>query len=345
MQLHLKNVSVFACAIACFSVVVSAPTNLQAQETPQAQGTRTPLDEEGRVVVFQRDIAPIFAAKCLECHEGDKAKADFRINESDSVLGYVVAEDPAGSMLYADYITAADDDMMMPPPSHGGPLSPGEIALVKTWIEEGAAWPETAVVALKDSEPSEKVSVDETVAGQSALSRFWAFQGYFHPATVHFPIALLSIGGLFVVLGLKWPKIGTQVPLACLLIGSVSAVVATAMGWGFAPEEGYGGYKLGFEREIDAHRWSGTIVAAASVLLALVALLSINRESKALNFVWKSGLLVLALTVGLVGHQGGELTYGKTFYAKAFERLRGKTAEIVDETAELVEDVEETLTE
>lgn len=337
MQFHFKTPAYLACAITFLAAAFLTPYGVLAQEA------RTPLDDEGRVVDFQRDVAPIFAARCLECHQGDKAKADFRINEAESVLGYVEAEDAAGSMLYADYITAEDADMMMPPPSHGGPLAPGEIALVKIWIEEGAEWPETAVIAVAGSEAGFEVA-EKSAVSESRLMRFWAFQGYFHPATVHFPIALLSIGGLFVVLGLKWPKIGTQVPLACLLIGSVTAVVATAMGWGFAPEQGYGGYQIGFERDIDAHRWSGTIVAASSVLLALVAMLSLKRESKALNFVWKSGLLVLALTVGLVGHQGGELTYGKTFYAKAFERLLGKTSDLVEETSELIDDVEGTLT-
>ena len=339
MQFHLRTLANFVCAISLSVAIILAPQGTLAQEL------RPPLDEEGRIVDFQRDIAPIFASKCLECHEGDKAKADFRIDEAESVLGYVEVEDAAGSMLYADYITAEDADMMMPPPAHGGPLKPGEIALVKIWIEEGADWPETAVVAVAGEGEAELEVVDESTVSDSPLTRFWAFQGYFHPATVHFPIALLSIGGLFVVLGLKWPKIGTQVPLACLLIGSASAVVATAMGWGFAPEEGYGGYQLGFEREIDAHRWSGTIVAVASLLLALIALLSLRRESKALNFVWKSGLIVLALTVGLVGHQGGELTYGKTFYAKAFERLLGKTSDRVEGTEDLVDDVEAALAE
>lgn len=322
--------------LACLAIGFALTLNILA--TPQisrAQEARSPIDDDGHVVNFARDIAPIFVAKCLECHAGDEAKAGFEIDDREIVLGYVEPEDPAGSMLYADYIATSDSDMLMPPANHGGPLSPGEITLIKTWIEEGASWPEDAVVSEAGVEEA-AVAGTEEVAPQSSVSRFWAFQGYFHPATVHFPIALLSIGGLFVVLGLKWPKLGTQVPLACLLLGSVSALVATAMGWGFAPERGYSGYKVGFDSEIDAHRWSGTIIAAISLLLALIALFSINRESKFLNFIWKGGLLFLAVSVGLVGHQGGELTYGKEFYAKAFERLTGKATEIVENVEETV---------
>jgi uncharacterized membrane protein len=209
--------------------------------------------------------------------------------------------------------------MMMPPASHGGPLSAAEVSLLRVWIEEGADWPEDAMVGEKDV----KIEKAEVAVGPSSLpERLWSFQGYFHPATVHFPVALFSIGGLFVVLGLVWPKLGTQIPLACLLIGSVSALASSAMGWSFAWEQGYGEYQMSMEREIDAHRWSGTIVAGASLVLVLVALISIRSENKKLNTIWKTGLLGLAIMVGLVGHQGGELTYPK-LYDKAFERLLG----------------------
>jgi uncharacterized membrane protein len=296
-------------AAICFAIALGSPAIIAAQESVADQSVetenppavaRSAVDADGRVVNFQRDIAPIFAARCLECHQGEKAKADFRIDQRDSVMGYVEPEDVELSMLYTDYMIAEDPDMMMPPPSKGGPLLPPELALVRLWIEEGADWPEDAVVVGPDATAVTMVpQTSVPTAAAPIASRIWAFQGYFHPATVHFPIALLSIGGLFVLLGLKWPKLGTQVPLACLLLGSVSAVVASAMGWAFAAEQGYPGYEAGWEQDINSHRWSGTIVAAAAVVLALLALLGIKRESKPINFVWKAGLLALALTVGL----------------------------------------------
>ena len=35
-------------------------------------------------------------------------------------------------------------------------------------------------------------------------------------------------------------------------------------------------------------------------------------------------MLLAAVIVGLVGHQGGELTYGKAMYDRAFEYLLGE---------------------
>ena len=229
-------------------------------------------------------------------------------------------------MLYADYLVSEDPDMLMPPTSHNGPLPPPQLALIRTWIQEGASWPEDATVAVAgegdSAAPTAEKGTETPSQPTSMVGRVWAFQGYFHPATVHFPIALFSIGGLFVVLGLVWPKVGTQVPLACLLIGSLAAVAASAMGWSFATEQGYPDYTAGWDKEITAHRWSGLIVTAAAVVLAVIAIQGVRKDNRNLNFIWKSGLLVLALLIGLVGHQGGEMTY-PGLYEKAFAKLRG----------------------
>ena len=278
------------------------------------------LDEDGRLVRFDRDIAPILRDKCLECHGPDDAKNDFRVDDVESLMMYVEAEDLEASSLYTDYLVSDDEDAMMPPSAKGGPLSASELALIKTWIEEGANWPEGfAIVA--STEAAVPVQVDaEPQAG--LIGRVWAFQGYLHPAAVHFPIALLSIGGLFVLLGLKWPAIGTQVPLACLWIGALAAVGTTLMGWSFAVEQGYGGWaSFDTTKEVFWHRWSGVVISILAISTAVVALIAVRSGHENLTKVWKSGLLVCAMLVGLVGHQGGELTYGETFYQRAFDRL------------------------
>ncbi|MDA8746480.1 hypothetical protein N9N28_17795, partial [Rubripirellula amarantea] len=188
------------------------------------------LDDEGRLVNFERDIAPIFREHCLECHQGDEAKADFRIDDRDNVLDYLEPEDSDSSSIYSDYLTAADEDMLMPPRAHGGPLSAADLSLVRVWIDEGAIWPQDFELNVDALDEKETVAV---AMPSSLVGRAWAAQGFLHPATVHFPIALLLLGGGFVVLGWKWPAVGTQIPLACLLIGALTSIAATAMGWSF----------------------------------------------------------------------------------------------------------------
>ncbi|MEL6104684.1 MAG: c-type cytochrome domain-containing protein [Planctomycetota bacterium] len=288
-----------------------------------------PLDGDGRLVNFQRDIAPIFRKHCLECHNEKEAKADFRIDDPDSVFSYVEAGDLESSTMYTDYLLAEDPDYMMPPKGH---LPAAELSLIRVWIEEGADWPDDASVAVEESDEERAVVADEEPEAPTALvDRVWAFQGFFHPATVHFPIALFLFGAFFVVLGFVWKSLGDQIPLACLLLGAPSAVVASAMGFAFADEQGYGSWtKVNMDSEIFWHRWSGVIVAVVASILAVTALWAIKSGSDRLKGTWKVGLLITAAMVGLVGHQGGELHYGEEFYQKAFDTLLGSSDAVAE---------------
>ncbi len=307
---------------------------LLAQESGAV--VRKAVDEEGRIVSFQRDIAPIFVKHCYECHNEDEAKNDFRIDDPDSVFSYVEAGEVESSALLTDYLLSDDPDYLMPPPKQGGPLSPGELSLIRIWIEEGADWPDDATVGVEgEEEPAGEIA--ESTPPQTLPERVWAFQGFLHPATVHFPIALFLFGAFFVVLSWKWPALGTQIPLACLLLGAPTAIAATAMGWSFASEQGYGSWaKVDFDSEAFWHRWSGMIVTVLSVVFAIIALVNLRKSSRKLENTWKVGLLVLAGMVGAVGHQGGELSYGADFYPKAFRILLGTEGEatVQDEVLE-----------
>lgn len=292
-------------------------SSLSAQE-------RTALNDDGHIVDFQRDIVPIFQKHCLECHNESEAKGDFRIDDPETVLGYVEPEDVEASTMFFDYMLSDDPDLLMPPPSKGGPLSAQELATVRVWIEEGAEWPDGVTIGATEAGEEPAAEQPQAAAPKTLLDRVWAFQGYLHPATVHFPVALFLFGALFVVLGWKWPAVGQQIPLACLVGGALTAIVATMMGWSFATEEGYGSWtKVDTDSEIFWHRWSGVIVAVTSSVLAIIALRAVKSADPKSDRIWKVGLLVVAGMVGAVGHQGGEMTYGKEFYPKAFQILLG----------------------
>jgi len=287
-----------------------------------------PADDKGAsetsgLVDFQRDIASLLATRCLECHGPKQAKNDFRVDDKDSLLGYVEAGDSAASSLVTDYLITEDQDSLMPPASHGGPLPTAEIALIKLWIDEGASWPENAVVAPVGASESSAQTQAKLPIPESLAARLWGFQGFLHPATVHFPIALLILGA-FAAIGSYLPGWTSAEPIAkfCLFFGAVSSVVACCMGWSFATERGYGNW-TSTDGEIFWHRWSGIILAAFSVILLLLSWTS--GKSNGRKNTWKLGMLVAAVIVGLVGHQGGELTYGKAMYDRAFEYLLGET--------------------
>ncbi|MBB5032002.1 DUF1553 domain-containing protein [Prosthecobacter vanneervenii] len=95
---------------------------------------------------YFKDIQPILEAKCTECHRGSKAKGGLHLDSlADAIKGgksdgaAVEPGKPDHSSLIAR-ITSTDEDEIMPP--KGKPLTKDEIALLTTWIKEGAHWPE-----------------------------------------------------------------------------------------------------------------------------------------------------------------------------------------------------------
>ena len=97
-------------------------------------------------VDFGRQIQPILARRCYACHGPDKAEGDLRFNRKETVFSAlksgklaVVPHDLSGSELIRR-VTSTDDSDRMPP--EGPPLTPSQIGLLKTWIEQGADWKE-----------------------------------------------------------------------------------------------------------------------------------------------------------------------------------------------------------
>lgn len=101
-------------------------------------------------VEFDRDVRPILAGNCFECHgpDADARKAKLRFDTPDDVFvdrdGYqvIVPGKPAQSALL-DRVTSRDPDVQMPPPeSSHKKLSDAQVDVLKRWIKEGANWSE-----------------------------------------------------------------------------------------------------------------------------------------------------------------------------------------------------------
>src|SRR5439155_13382157 len=101
--------------------------------------------QEQPAVEFNRDIRPILADHCFQCHGPDarQRKAELRLDTAEAASpqrmgGPVVV---AGSLEKSEFwrrINSADADERMPPPAKGGKLSDTEIATLRQWIVEGA---------------------------------------------------------------------------------------------------------------------------------------------------------------------------------------------------------------
>jgi uncharacterized membrane protein len=122
----------------------------------------------------------------------------------------------------------------------------------------------------------------------------------FHPAVVHFPIALFIFGaGLEVV---AW-RLRSDFLGRAALLNMVGALVSTAL----VVPSGVLAY-----RGAD-YTWSGGIVphvllASTALLLMTVAVLTRRRTQPSQRSVLLA--LLAALAVGAAGHFGGQLIYG-----------------------------------
>jgi hypothetical protein len=92
--------------------------------------------------LFTSRVAPLLERKCFSCHNPQERKGDFSLETWADVAGsgYVVAGDADSSYLL-EVITPQDGkrpDM----PKDKSPLSNEEVALLREWVETGAAWPD-----------------------------------------------------------------------------------------------------------------------------------------------------------------------------------------------------------
>ena len=101
-------------------------------------------------VDFLREVQPIFAKHCYECHGAKKQKNDYRLDIKATAL--TGGEDHAPNIVPGKsgesplfrFVSGADEKIVMPPKSK---LSSAEIDVIKRWIDEGAVWPEGVDVA------------------------------------------------------------------------------------------------------------------------------------------------------------------------------------------------------
>ena len=105
-------------------------------------------------VSFEQSVRPIFEAKCVKCHGPEKQKSGYRLDiKSIALTGgdehapNILPGKSAASPLIK-FITSSEEDVMMPP--KGERLSATEIASIKSWIDSGAIWPESANSKLRD---------------------------------------------------------------------------------------------------------------------------------------------------------------------------------------------------
>lgn len=116
---------------------------------------------------FEKEVWPIFRRKCFSCHNATLKQNGLRLDDGPSALegGYsgpvILPGKSAESKLIHRVITEKAEERM---PKMGAPLTPAEVATLRSWIDGGAQW------------------TRKSASGATPKSTHWAFQPVARPA-------------------------------------------------------------------------------------------------------------------------------------------------------------------
>jgi ankyrin repeat protein len=115
--------------------------------------------QEPAKVDFRRDVQPLLKANCIGCHGPTQQMNNFRLDRRrDAMRGGTIAMiapgNSAGSRLYRRLI-GSEHGLQMPPT---GPLRQEQIDVLKTWIDQGAEWPDDVSGDAPAPPPNPKVT-------------------------------------------------------------------------------------------------------------------------------------------------------------------------------------------
>jgi hypothetical protein len=122
---------------------------------------------------FEREVRPILEERCFECHGPEKQKGGLRLDQKAGMFGGGDSGEPAvvpgksGESQLIKLVSSSDPDDKMPP--KGERLGPGQIAVLRHWIDGGAHWP-------SKKEPEEVAAVGKGMIITARDREFWAFQ-------------------------------------------------------------------------------------------------------------------------------------------------------------------------
>jgi hypothetical protein len=131
-----KAIQYYALAIVAGSTGIVVPALSSANEIAK------PTDAQ--IAFFEKKIRPILIENCYVCHsEHHKEAGGFRVDDYKAITnegksGRAVVPGDSSKSVLLQRVTHPDDSKTMPPDHR---LSESQIADLKSWIDDGAAWP------------------------------------------------------------------------------------------------------------------------------------------------------------------------------------------------------------
>ena len=130
----------------------------------------TGLPDTAAADFFETKIRPLLAKNCFACHT-DAKMGGLRLDAREHILtggtrGPAIEPGNPGASLLILAVSKSHDELKMPPE---GDLPAEQIEDLRTWIRDGAAWPEARAVVADQEGKKEYVIGPE-------YREFWSFQ-------------------------------------------------------------------------------------------------------------------------------------------------------------------------
>ena len=122
---------------------------------------------------FKRDIEPILAASCNQCHGAKKASGQLRLDLKAAAMkggisgAVIIPGNSKQSRLLTRILGEGGEKQM---PLGGEALPAAQVELIRKWIDQGAVWPESDAAAGRRSD------------GANELPKHWAYAKPVRPA-------------------------------------------------------------------------------------------------------------------------------------------------------------------
>ncbi len=137
MMRRLIGVTIATAALAWAAAVMTSAAENTAKGASRLGGQQAP---QGGRVDFERQVQPIIADHCLECHSQDKRKGGLSLATYADALeggrnGPAIRPGSSARSILLHRLTGAVEPQM---PKDENPLSRAQVALIRRWIDQGA---------------------------------------------------------------------------------------------------------------------------------------------------------------------------------------------------------------
>src|SRR2546426_385741 len=147
-RLNSRVLHFWAMTAATLGYVCSLAALLAAAK-PASMAANKSEGRLGKTVDYVRDIQPILKTSCYQCHGAEMQMGKLRLDSKPlafqgGLSGKAIVPGKSAESLLVQRILGLGGIVRMP--LQGNPLTEDQIAVIRTWIDQGAIWPEKASV-------------------------------------------------------------------------------------------------------------------------------------------------------------------------------------------------------